>query len=273
MGQSEFQTIYFYWRNSNIKYGLQINNNFTVFTGQHLSFSESISPKHVSNVVGLIVVSTGKTKTHSKDMKISRGDINNAHPMIKLSTKPYQKSVYGVISNYSDDKPVLNEGKLLYDDELNISPFHNDLYGRIRINSLGEGCVWVINENGNIENGDYITTSSLHGYGMKQDDDILKNFTVAKSTVDCNFIKQQKYKQMIKHSITYDDTEAKTYHIEYDENGITQFEDLDEIEYEFEMRWFKENNEITEEEYNLLLEENTSNLYIGCLIPCTYHCG
>ena len=58
---------------------------------------------------------------------------------------------------------------------------------RLIINSLGEGGVWVCNINGNLENGDYITTCEIPGYGMLQDDDLLHNYTVAKITQDCNF--------------------------------------------------------------------------------------
>jgi len=45
----------------------------------------------------------------------------------------------------------------------------------------------VTDINGNLESGDYITTSSVAGYGQKQDDDILHNYTVAKITMDCDF--------------------------------------------------------------------------------------
>jgi len=55
------------------------------------------------------------------------------------------------------------------------------------VNSLGEGAMWVCNLNGNLENGDYITTSTAPGIGQKQDDDLLHNYTVAKITCDCDF--------------------------------------------------------------------------------------
>ena len=58
---------------------------------------------------------------------------------------------------------------------------------RVIINSLGEGGIWVTNLNGNLENGDYITTSTAAGLGQKQDDDLLHNYTVAKITQDCDF--------------------------------------------------------------------------------------
>jgi hypothetical protein len=44
------------------------------------------------------------------------------------------------------------------------------------VNTLGEGGIMVINSNGNIENGDYITTSNYLGYGEIQDDDLLHNY-------------------------------------------------------------------------------------------------
>ena len=53
--------------------------------------------------------------------------------------------------------------------------------------ALGEGVIMVCNINGNLENGDYITTSAIEGLGMKQDDDLLHNYTVAKITQDCDF--------------------------------------------------------------------------------------
>jgi hypothetical protein len=64
---------------------------------------------------------------------------------------------------------------------------------RLVVNSLGEGGIWVCNSNGNIENGDYITSSDYLGYGEKQDDDLLHNYTVAKATIDCNFELESPY--------------------------------------------------------------------------------
>ena len=52
---------------------------------------------------------------------------------------------------------------------------------------MGEGGIWICNVNGNLENGDFITTCEIPGYGMKQDDDLLHNYTVAKITCNCDF--------------------------------------------------------------------------------------
>ncbi len=46
----------------------------------------------------------------------------------------------------------------------------------------------MCNSNGNIENGDYITSSDYLSYGIPQDDDILHNYTVSKATISCDFI-------------------------------------------------------------------------------------
>ena len=64
---------------------------------------------------------------------------------------------------------------------------NNSRAERLIINSVGEGGIWVCNSNGNIENGDYITSSDYLGYGEKQDEIFLCNYTVAKAIMDCNF--------------------------------------------------------------------------------------
>jgi len=46
---------------------------------------------------------------------------------------------------------------------------------------LGDGEIFMCSEGGNLEIGDYICSSNTPGHGMKQDDDLLHNYTVAKS--------------------------------------------------------------------------------------------
>ena len=45
----------------------------------------------------------------------------------------------------------------------------------------------ICNENGNIEIGDFLTTSSKKGYFMKQDDDLVHNYTAARCMEDIVF--------------------------------------------------------------------------------------
>lgn len=53
--------------------------------------------------------------------------------------------------------------------------------------ALGDGGILVTDEGGDIEIGDYICSSNTAGLGMKQDDDLLHNYTVAKSTENVNW--------------------------------------------------------------------------------------
>ena len=82
---------------------------------------------------------------------------------MQLSRKKKDKCVFGVLgmSNRNNSRPE-----------------------RMIINSIGEGGLWVINSNGNVENGDYIQSSDFLGYGERQDDDILHNYTVGKATIE-----------------------------------------------------------------------------------------
>ncbi len=92
--------------------------------------------------------------------------IEDALPMIELSRKKKDKRVFEVMGSAKRT---------------------NSRSERLIINSVREGGIWVCNSNGNIENGDYITSSDYLGYGEKQDDDLLHNYTVAKATINCNF--------------------------------------------------------------------------------------
>jgi hypothetical protein len=149
------------------------------FTGQHRSCSpDDLGREHV----GLIVISLGMYKNlSSENVKPS---INEALPCVQLSSKRNQKSVYGVISDKeeSDQPRTYLVGKW-------VSSYQRDEQDedRLIINALGEGAIWVCNINGNLENGDYITSCEIPGHGMRQDDDLLHNYTVAKITQDCTF--------------------------------------------------------------------------------------
>ena len=55
------------------------------------------------------------------------------------------------------------------------------------IAALGDAIIRVNNQGGNIEIGDYLTTSNTGGVACKQDDDLLHNYTIGKSTQDVDF--------------------------------------------------------------------------------------
>jgi len=151
------------------------------FTGFHRCFTEDeLFDKNEpqlfkDNYEGRIVISTGKIATDTNEtnkkweIKYDKDGITieDALPQIELSRKKKDKRIFGVLGDKRRS---------------------NSRAERLIINSVGEGAIWVCNSNGNIENGDYITSSDYLGYGEKQDDDLLHNYTVAKATMDCEFI-------------------------------------------------------------------------------------
>ena len=71
-----------------------------------------------------------------------------------------------------------------------------------------------MNTNGSLEAGDYITTSNITGYGQKQDDDILHNYSVAKITMDCDFNPAtQPVQQILRSNVTETYYLANVHHI------------------------------------------------------------
>ena len=97
---------------------------------------------------------------------------NNAK--IELCNEYRQKNVIGVLCQ------IIPEKKDRKTDEI-IEP------EKIKYMSVGEGMLWITNELGNIEKGDYITTGSYKGYGVKQMNEQLCNYTIAKAIMDCDF--------------------------------------------------------------------------------------
>lgn len=194
-GSSDYWDMY-YATGDNLQFGY---NNTTLgyvdstgsdvplnFTGQHKCCVEDQDNLELyKDMTGLIVVSTGKYLNTIEDK--AKATINESLPVIKLSNKACQKNIFGVISDAEDVNEVTREYAVgAFVSVFEKKPSKDDT--RVVINSVGEGGIWVIDQNGNFENGDYITTSDAPGYGMRQDDDILRNYTVAKITQDCNFL-------------------------------------------------------------------------------------
>ena len=188
------------------------------FTGQHKSFPhESLSGKTVDELSGLIVCASGE-HISVNDAIPQRGQdgitISEAVPSVKLSVTENEKTVFGVVSNVEDPESTERE-----DRSGAFTSTFIKLVGdtRIYVNSIGEGAVWVVNTNGSFVNGDYITTSNVAGYGQKQVSDSLKNYTVAKITMDCDFVGTTAPKKRIKKK-TVTETLEETVEEEYEDN-------------------------------------------------------
>ena len=153
------------------------------FTGQHKNVPETGVADDYMDHVGKIVISKGTYKNLNLDQISDKPNINEALPKVALSAQLNDKRVWGVVSDAedsSDSRRTDSYGTFVavYDKQDN----------RITVNSVGEGGILVSNYNGDLENGDYITTCPLEGLGMKQDDDLLHNYTVAKVTQDVTFL-------------------------------------------------------------------------------------
>ena len=242
------------------------------FTGQH----RCILNKNVDETsIGLIVSSTGKYININNSLNTN---INESLPVCSITNIDNDKKIFGVIS----DKEDTNQTRT-YSAGNFVTPYEktNKNEQRMFINSLGEGAIWVCNKNGGIENGEYISSSSVAGYGMKQNlhEEFLTRFTVAKITCDCDFSLSKIVKQKLK-VINQTDNSGNSYiDIDYDLSGNIKYEhDLDisgnqQMIYPFETRFLKADaSQITEEEYKSKLKAG-ENVYIACFVGYTYHCG
>lgn len=168
------------------EYGLSV---FTNFTGIHhcKAMSKYIySDKYIGYIVSTTNKFCGMNSIFSDENIQRHFDTNSWDflPVVSLSSKQYDKSVFGVIAKIEGNDP--NEryetcGNFTFPIE------KKEFDRRLHIAGTGEGGIWVCDYNGNFESGDYITTSPLSGVGMKQDDDIVHNFTVGKITMNCDF--------------------------------------------------------------------------------------
>jgi len=154
------------------------------FTGQHRSKPSVGSLDDYTDKVGQIVIADGTYDNFHDSLNETTPNINEALPKVVLSSQEKDKRVFGVISDKEDPNGnTRNYSSGIFKTAYPIEEGDH----RLIINSLGEGAILVSNYNGNLENGDYITTSPITGIGMKQDDDLLHNYTVAKITQDEDF--------------------------------------------------------------------------------------
>ena len=133
--------------------GAVIANGYTPFTGLHLikllDDASDITP-------GMILISSGTVEVR---------DTINTIVSAQITNEENSKKVYGVYAH----SEIIEETTQYY------------------CASLGEGCILVTNKNGELQNGDYVVSSAISGYGMKQSDDLMRSCTVAKITQDIDW--------------------------------------------------------------------------------------
>ena len=255
-GMSSGSNIDFQYNNSSKAYLGRSDVGVISFTGQHRNIIRGITPEGINELQGLIV-----SANTNKYIKINNGvetgsnaiTINESIPIVSLSVTTKDKKCFGVISASEDPE----ERGDAYGNF--VTPFEKEKGDtRVFINSLGEGAIWVTNTNGSLESGDYITTSTVKGYGQKQDDDILHNYTVAKITMDCDFDPVTQPVQVIKK-----DKDGENV---LDEHGQIQWEDdpSGATEKAYKIRYLDTGGVETDE---------ASAVHKAAFVGCTYHCG
>ena len=178
----------YYWRNNSQNYRAVDANGTGFFTGQHPTNCLSISQSNVSQYVGQLVSITndGYTIYDTSGNQIKGKDaiqITCASPITSLTTKDADHAVFGVVADCFNNG-LQSDGTI---DRYSDSEFVTDLFGRIMVNCIGEGAIWVTNYGGNVSNGDYLCSCPIPGLSRVQDNGRLMNYTVAKATMSCDF--------------------------------------------------------------------------------------
>lgn len=163
-------------------------DGFTPFTGAHHGVHDNTDLPEIGDIVVDIAL-------------LERGNISSTLLKQAISTAPYQKTVIGVFTGTEDLNQEISSPTTIYSPSTmgetvnsSVAPqnpivetyeLQNEVF--ININSLGEGQINVCGENGNIEAGDLIVTSSIPGKGMRQDNDLIRSCTVAKARESVTF--------------------------------------------------------------------------------------
>ena len=222
------------------------------FTGQHMCVPQGpMSPG--------LVVSANKNRYVSLNGTLTTGmgaiRSSESLPVVSLSNIASDRSVFGVVDRL-EQGGTTKRRQFVGATVVTAQKEMGD--NRVIVNSLGEGAIWVANTNGNLVSGDYITTSHFEGYGQKQDDVNLHNYTVAKITMDCDFNPDDVPIQVIKKRDTGDN--------DLDPYGRIQWEDhpLKTTQKAYTIRYLTVDGSGTDE---------ANAVHRTAFVGCTYHCG
>ncbi|ABC31241.1 hypothetical protein HCH_04541 [Hahella chejuensis KCTC 2396] len=122
---------------------------------------------------------------------INRRDLSNVLHEVRLSLKPRQRGKAGVYVSAT----VINPEHFDMTDEAFAEL--EETYTAGIMNALGEGQILVCGESGDIEIGDYIVTSSRPGVGMRQEDDVLRSYTIAEAREAINWTEEGSDERLI----------------------------------------------------------------------------
>lgn len=160
------------------------------FTGFHEGMFPIDSPVEIGDIVTDVSV-------------FYRANISNVLFNVVSSSTANEVRVLGVVSAISpvqENSPGILWEPIEVPTESDFGPVYNmelippydltDLqttYKVVQVNAVGEGQINVCGMSGNINAGDYIVSSSIAGKGMRQNDDVVHNYTVAKARESVTF--------------------------------------------------------------------------------------
>ncbi|QBE66833.1 phage tail fiber domain-containing protein [Pseudoduganella lutea] len=138
---------------------------------------------------------------------VARSNISNTIFEVERSSEPYQRAAMGALVMFrgelSEAVPAAFLGERGLNEKGEITVARLASYDSVKhdywlgsANALGEGQINVCGENGNIEAGDFIVTSSIPGKGMRQGDDLLRSYTVARARETVTFDSPTEVKQV-----------------------------------------------------------------------------
>lgn len=153
------------------------------FTAQHRCVIVSSSSTPPSP--GSIVIATGIFEGLDG---CATPTVDEALPVVELSSSARDPRVFGVVSWSETDaqshRRTFRVGSLGF----SVPRSPKETQGRVIVNSGGEGGILVCDANGPIQNGDLIASSPVRGVGMRQGDDTVRAYTIAKATCSCDFL-------------------------------------------------------------------------------------
>jgi hypothetical protein len=155
----------------------RITNNNEITINLHYERYFMVQPVNVDKCIGLLVSNLPRYY----NLDITQRATDQALPTIYLSDKTYDPTVMGVIVGYEKYERTLITGTIQSVCE------QGDDLNRVLVTNRGTTTLWVCDINGSLQNGDYITSSGISGYGMRQEDNIKYNYTVTKITQNCDF--------------------------------------------------------------------------------------
>jgi len=150
--------------------------NYGPFTGAH----DALIDKSYTLEAGDIVADTG--------FAIKSG-VSNTITQVVPCTSANQAGSLGVfVGIYNDHAPTaiseVVDGILVVKPEYAPLLVDNNI---IAVNAVGEGQINVCGQGGDIQVGDFIVSSDTVGKGMKQSDDVLHSYTIAKARENVTF--------------------------------------------------------------------------------------